>query len=311
LSATGNTIDVSAEQVWFDSDGLRLAGIIETGGESIERRPAVILLHGFGANKSDGVVKLTAAMLTRLGYLTLRFDMRGCGESEGVPGRVLCEEQVRDVRNCVTYLRTLPGVDAERIAVLGHSFGAAVAVYAAAVDERIAACISSAGWGDGTAKLRQQHRGEAAWTKFMAMVERGRASLLAGQPMNVSRFDIVPIPEHLRAGLPPGSYMEFPFEVVESMLAFRPNEVVARIAPRPLLLLHPASDAVTPSEQSIELFRHASMPADLHLFAGIDHFIFSDDNTMVLDLLKGWLRRYLPAEQRDVVVSQERAATCP
>jgi hypothetical protein len=90
--------------------------------------------------------------------------------------------------------------------------------------------------------------------------------------------------------------MEFPFEVVESMLAFRPNDVIARIAPRPLLLLHPAMDAVTPTEQSIELFRHARMPADLHLFANIDHFIFSDDNVLVLEFVKGWLARNLPLD---------------
>ena len=99
----------------------------------------------------------------------------------------------------------------------------------------------------------------------------------------------------MRGNLPPGSFMEFPFEVVESMFNFRPNDVVARIAPRPLLILHPAVDSVTPTQQSIEIFRHARMPADLHLFAGIDHFIFSDDNTPVLNLVRDWLDRNAPA----------------
>jgi hypothetical protein len=282
--------------VRFDSDGFELAGVLDTAQGLTDPRPAVVLLHGFGANKSDGVVTLTAAKLAAMGYVTLRFDMRGCGESEGPRARVLCEEQVRDVQNAVTYLRALPFVMPDRIAVLGHSFGAAVAVYAAGVDERIAACISSAGWGDGEAKLRQQHAGAQAWAHFEQMVHRGRRMKATGETLWVPRFDIVPIPPHLRGGLPPGSYMEFPFEVVESMLAFRPNDVIARIAPRPLLLLHPAMDAVTPTEQSIELFRHARMPADLHLFANIDHFIFSDDNVLVLEFVKGWLARNLPLD---------------
>lgn len=281
--------------VSFLSDGLRLSAILEGPATSGEPLAAVVLLHGFGANKADGMVTMTAGILARLGYVTLRFDMRGCGESEGVPARVLCEEQVRDVSNAVSYLSTLPEVAAERIAVLGHSFGAAVAVYATADDERIAACISSAGWGDGTEKLRQQHAGEAAWRRFNEMVAAGRAMKALGKTLRVPRFDIVPIPLQMRSGLPPGSHMEFPFEVVESMLAFKPNDVVAKIAPRPLLLLHPSADAVTPSEQSIGLFRHAKPPADLHLFADIDHFIFSDDNAMVLELLEGWLRKHLPA----------------
>jgi len=281
------------EKVFFASDGLSLAGVIE-GPEKESPLPTLILLHGFGANKSDGMIRMTALLLNRLGYRTLRFDMRGCGESEGERGRVLCEEQVRDVGSAVTYLQSRSDVASDRVAVLGHSFGAAVAVYATAVDSRIAACVSSAGWGNGETKLRQQHSGPGEWDKFCDMVELGRLRARAGQRLLVSRFDIVPIPPHLRHGLPAGSFMEFPFEVVESMLAFKPSDVIASIAPRPLLIVHPAADAVTPTEQSIELFRHAKQPADLHLFSGIDHFIFSDDNALVLQLLEGWLQKNLP-----------------
>ena len=114
--------------------------------------------------------------------------------------------------------------------------------------------------------------------------------------MMVPRFDIVPIKPELRGNLAPGSILEFPFEVVESMYGFRANDVVGRIAPRPLLLLHPADDTVTPTEQSVELFRHAGQPADLHLVAGVDHFLFSEGNTLVLDLLRGWLALHFPAD---------------
>jgi alpha-beta hydrolase superfamily lysophospholipase len=71
--------------------------------------------------------------------------------------------------------------------------------------------------------------------------------------------------------------------------------VAGNIAPRPLLLMHPADDSVTPTAQSIELFRHARMPAELHLFSEIDHFIFSDDNRAVLNLVTDWLRKFFPA----------------
>jgi hypothetical protein len=220
---------------------------------------------------------------------------------------VLPEEQVRDTQAALGFLQneavTFP-VLTSQLGVLGHSFGAAVAVYTAAVDARVSACVSSAGWGDGLTKLRKQHAGDEAWARFMKMVEQGRAERQAGRTTMVSRFDIVPIPPHLRSGLPAGAHMEFPFEVVESMMAFRPNDVVDQIAPRPLLLLHPAEDAVTPSEQSIELFKHANMPKDLHLFADIDHFIFSDDNAMVFELLKGWLAKHLPVHGQPMEPAQ-------
>src|SRR5678809_1187672 len=81
------------------------------------------------------------------GYLALRFDMRGCGESEGERGRVICLEQVADTKSAFDFLAQTEYANAQRIAVFGHSFGAAVAVYAAGTDARIAACISSGGWG--------------------------------------------------------------------------------------------------------------------------------------------------------------------
>ncbi|MGO4152257.1 alpha/beta hydrolase [Cupriavidus sp. YAF13] len=285
--------------VTFDSDGLRLAGSLHlppnlAGGE---RRPAIAVLHGFGSNKDDGMVQLATRLFSSLGYVVLRFDMRGCGNSEGERGKVLCEDQVRDTRNAVSYLQSLSEVEPAKIAVMGHSFGAAVAVYAAGVDPRIGACISSAGWGDGEVKLRQQHAGPGEWQRFEAMVEEGRARLAMGQSMQVSRFDIVPIPPAMRSNLPAGSFMAFPFEVVESMLGFRPNAVVGDIAPRPLLLLHPADDSVTPTDQSIELFRNARMPAELHLLSEIDHFIFSDDNRAVLNLVTDWLVKFFPVRQ--------------
>jgi alpha-beta hydrolase superfamily lysophospholipase len=89
--------------------------------------------------------------------------------------------------------------------------------------------------------------------------------------------------------------MEFPFDTVESMYTFRANDVVGTIAPRPLLLLHPASDSVTPTEQSIDLFRRAGQPADLHLVAGVDHFLLSEKNPLVVSLVRHWLDRYFPA----------------
>lgn len=291
--------------VTFNSDGLRLAGALHLPVDLVEgeQRPAIAVLHGFGSNQKDGMVQLATRLFSSLGYVVLRFDMRGCGDSEGEQGKVLCEEQVIDTRNAVSFLQTVPQVDPERIAVMGHSFGAAVAVYAAGVDTRIRACISSAGWGDGELKLRQQHVGAAAWQRFEAMVEQGRAALEKGQSMRISRFDIVPIPPALRSNLPAGSFMDFPFEVVDSMLRFRPNAVVGAISPRPLLLLHPADDSVTPTEQSIELFRNAKMPAELHLFAEIDHFIFSDDSRAALNLVTDWLYKFFPAYEAGTEVA--------
>jgi uncharacterized protein len=240
-------------------------------------------------------VRTVSRMFTELGYIALRFDMRGCGDSAGERGRVICMEQVADTRSAFDFLAKREDLHPERIAVFGHSFGAAVAVYAAGTDARIAACISSGGWGHGEKKFRKQHSDAQAWQRFSAMMDEGRRRRSRGERMMVPRYDIVPMRSGLRGNLAPGSIEEFPFEVVESMYEFTANEVVGRIAPRPLLLLHPADDSVTPTEQSIELFAHAGQPTDLHLFAGVDHFLFSDDNPMVQAVVRDWLQRHFPA----------------
>lgn len=284
------------ERVSFVSDRLKLAGVLHLpDGRVPEKRVAAFLvLHGFGSNKDGGGGTAVAKMLSGLGYAALRFDFRGCGESEGERGRVICKEQVKDTRNALSFLATRPEIDPRRIGVVGQSFGAAVAVYAAGVDRRVAACISSGGWGDGVRKFRRQHASTRAWNKFSAMLARGRRLRRGGKALMVPRYDIVPIPPRLRGNLAPGSIMEFPFEVVESMLAFTANDVVGKIAQRPLLLLHSANDSVTPTEQSIELFARAGKPADLHLMADVDHFMFSEGNTLVLNLVRNWLDKYFP-----------------
>ena len=163
------------------------------------------------------------------------------------------------------------------------------------MDDRLAAALSSGGWGDGERKFRGQHATPEAWQRFQSMLEKGRAHReKTGQSLMISRYDIVPIPEHLRGNLAAGSAMEFPAETAESMVYFKADDVVGNIAPRPLLLLHSANDSVTPTEQSIELFKRAGQPTDLHLLAEVDHFMFSEDNPRVISILRNWLAQYFP-----------------
>ena len=234
-------------------------------------------------------------MLTGLGYVTMRFDMRGCGESDGEFGRIICLEQVEDTKAAHAWLAGRPEVDPERIGALGSSFGAAVAVYTAGVHDRIAAVISSGGWGDGARKFRGQHPTPEAWKKFTDMLEAGKRHCEeTGESLMVPRYDIVPIPEHLRTNLAANSVREFPAETAQSMYDFVADDVVGNIAPRPLLLLHSSEDSVTPTEQSIEMFKRAGQPTDLHLTADTDHFMFAESNVRVHRVIVDWLETYFP-----------------
>jgi dipeptidyl aminopeptidase/acylaminoacyl peptidase len=292
---------MAESKVTFSSDGLKLAGVVRVPDsvKAGERRPAFVVMHGFGSNMNSNNVLEPCTMFEKLGYVTLRFDMRGCGVSEGERARIICLKQVADAHNALTFLTQHKSVEPDRIGLIGSSFGAAVAVYAGGVDKRVAAVISSGGWGDGARKFRGQHPTPEAWAKFTAMLDEGkRHREKTGKSLMVPRYDIVPIPPHLRSHLAAGSIEMFPAETAQSMYDFRADDVVGNIAPRPLLLLHSSTDSVTPTEQSIELFKRAGTPTDLHLFADVDHFMFAESNTRVRSVIFDWLEKYFPAKGR-------------
>ena len=147
------------EVVSFQSAGLRLHGVlgVPEGLRPSERRAAFLVLHGFGSNSESPTVLAPTRVLSEFGYVTLRFDMRGCGKSEGEFGRVICLEQVEDLGNALDFLSHHPAVDPGRIGAIGSSFGGAVAVYAGGVNPRLAAVVSNGGWGHGERKFRGQH----------------------------------------------------------------------------------------------------------------------------------------------------------
>ena len=115
-----------------------------------------------------------------------------------------------------------------------------------------------------------------------------------GKPLMVPRYDIVPIPPHLRNNLAENSILEFTSDTAQSMYDFRADDVVGKIAPRPFLLLHSSNDSVTPTEQSIEMFKRAGHPTELHLISDVDHFMFAEGNKRVWDLVRNWLNDYFP-----------------
>ena len=126
------------------------------------------------------------------------------------------------------------------------------------VDKRVAAAISSGGWGDGERKFRGQHPTPAAWKKFTDMLAEGkRHREKTGKSLMVPRYDIVPIPEHLRGHLAQNSIQMFTAETAQSMYDFRADDVIGKARRRPILLLHSSVDSVTPTEQSIEMFKRA------------------------------------------------------
>src|ERR1043165_7444036 len=114
-------------KITFQSGAFKLAGTVRVpdGVKSGERRPAFIVMHGFGSNSSSSNVLEPVKMFDKLGYVTLRFDMPGCGESEGTRGNLICLEQVQAASDALSLLAKHSHVEPARIGMIGSSFGAA------------------------------------------------------------------------------------------------------------------------------------------------------------------------------------------
>ena len=275
------------QAIGFTSDGLALKGFLHQP-QAAGKRPGLVLCHGFGGSCRGAGHPELAQALEQAGYAVMRFDFRGCGQSEGRRGDVIVDEEIADLRHAIDFLQTQPRVDAARIGVIGASLGGSVAIEVAARDARVKVCIANGSVGNGERRYRAQYKDAAAWQVFLKrLAEAKRAQT------TLNRFEIVYIPESERAGLPPGAIMEFTAATAQSMLDSCPERVVARIAPRPLLLVHPRGDRVVPYQESEALAKAAGRNAELHIIEGSAHF--GSGSAEIAALVLDFLRRHLPA----------------
>src|SRR6185295_2515095 len=98
--------------------------------------------------------------LADAGFATIRYDKRGVGQSGGRVESTTIEAYAADVNAIVTWLEKRKDIDRDRIAVLGHAEGAALALIAAARDKDIRAVglLAASGSSGRQTILDQQQR---------------------------------------------------------------------------------------------------------------------------------------------------------
>ena len=109
----------------------------------VEHAPVVVLCHPQPAS-SDMRDPLTAALAQSLaveaGMIALRFNFRGVGKSQGqqTDGRM----EPLDLAGAINVALAQPGVDRDKVCVIGHGFGANIALMYAPYDPRIRTVVA-------------------------------------------------------------------------------------------------------------------------------------------------------------------------
>ena len=104
-------------------------------------RPIVVMAHGLTGTRRDRLGAF-AERFAAAGIAALVFDYRGFGDSTGEPDLYEPSRQLDDWRAAIALARSLPDIDAERVATFGSSSGGGHALAAAAADPKVAAAIS-------------------------------------------------------------------------------------------------------------------------------------------------------------------------
>ena len=132
-------------QINIPSNGFSLAGTLSRPATpTAPRLPAVVLVGGTGQADRDGLVVgipvlgQIAGALADAGYIVVRYDKRGIGQSGGRAEAASLADYADDARAAVKVLADRKDVDPKRIAVIGYSEGGLIALIAAAKNKHIA-----------------------------------------------------------------------------------------------------------------------------------------------------------------------------
>jgi hypothetical protein len=175
------------EEVEFNSTpARRIEAVVTVPKTGRPPFPAVVCIHGHGGNRRivydrSTVYKGFAEVLAENGYATIAIDV---GQHEVFePGRTLMGERLWDLVRCVDYLCSLANVTPSAIGCAGLSLGGEMAMWLAAMDVRIAACVSS---GFLTVMDQMEHNHCLCW-KFEGLRESADFSdiysLVAPRPL--------------------------------------------------------------------------------------------------------------------------------
>jgi uncharacterized protein len=286
--------------VAFSSAGDECRGWLFT--PDAERPPLVILGHGLGATREFGLEPY-ARRFADAGIAALVFTYRHFGDSGGQPRQLLdIERQLADWAAALSYARSLDGIDRERIALWGTSFGGGHVIEAAARDGAVAAVVSQCPFTDGLAGLRAASPRSLVRAVVPALRDE-LARLRKKPPVLVPLVGphgsaaLMTSPDSepgYRALIPPGVHFEngVSARFINHVGLYRPGRSARKVA-APILFCICDEDAVAPAETALryaataprsEVKRYPVGHFDIYLGEPFEHAVRDQTDFLVRHL---------------------------
>lgn len=317
ISRTHVTSNPGDEAVMIPAAGFNLGATITHPANATGKVPAIVLVGGADSDDRDGtsyrvpILANLAGATAQTGFLAVRYDKRGYGQSGGRRESATISDLSDDVRAIVKWLSDRKDVDTKRIVVLGHGEGAWVALLAAARDKRITGVISIDAPSTTGAQLaleQQQHaldRLKATPAERAQKIELQRKvqeAVLTGKGWE---------------GVPPDLRKQADTPWTQSILSFDPARVIEDVR-QPLLFVHADLDRQIPVshvERLVELAKNESKSKSVEVVTirGVNHLLVpavtgeSDEYASLDDLnvskdvtgaVQAWLAKTSPSARR-------------
>jgi dienelactone hydrolase len=210
--------------------------------------PAIVLCHGFTGWMNEPRWPKLSQALVAAGYAVLRFDFTGNGDSEGELSDGTVQQEESDLLMAIEYLHKKNYIDKERVGVIGHHMGAAIAILAARDNSKIRAIA-----GLSTLILYDNY-GKHSFAPHMDEIGRKRYFMY-----NKIHYDgIVRVHKITKT-------------FVESLQGTNLEQEVKKVH-QPILFVYGTMDETNQSPELIEkLFEAANEPKYIEFIDGADH----------------------------------------
>lgn len=270
--------------VEFNAEGTTLRGWFYAPDGVRGPTPTLVMAHGFSAVK-EMYLDAYAEVFATAGLGALVFDNRNFGASDGEPRQEIDPwVQVRDYRHAITYARTLPEVDRDRIGIWGSSYSGGHVLVVGAIDRRVKCVVSQVPLVSGYRNILRLVRADFL-APTRAQLDADREARFADQPP--AMMPVVAEDPMAPSALPtadsyqwftetgrtraPAWRNEVTLRTVEMLMEYEPGTYIDRISPTPLQMIVAAGDHLAVADEAFAAYSRALEPKKLVVLPG-GHF---------------------------------------